>query len=138
MLLYCIAIPIFLALIMNLIIYIFKLNKNEEKYFKPYIIGIIWTVLFGILGYVYYLLYELNKNINIGSISIIILLLYSLSYPFLIYINKDNILLYNMICLILSFIVSLIVLSYSKYIFIYLIPLLLWINYINIIFIIKK
>jgi hypothetical protein len=138
MLLYCIGIPIILALILNLIIYIFKLNKNEEKDINPYIIGTIWTVLFGILGYVYYLLYELNKSINIGSISIIILLLYSLSYPFLIYINKDNILLYNMICLILSFIVSLIVLSYSKYIFIYLIPLLLWINYINIVFIIKK
>lgn len=143
MLLYCILVPIFLALIINLIIYIFGYYKKINTHSNPfipagYIVGIIWTLLLGILGYVYYLLYMLNNNINIGNLSIIILILYCLSYPFFIFMNQNHILLYNMIGLILSFIVSLTVIFYSKYIFIYMIPLLLWISYVNIIFIIKK
>jgi tryptophan-rich sensory protein len=143
MLYYNILIPVILAVIINLIIYIFGYYKKIEDDSNPfipagYIIGFIWTFLLGILGYVNYLLYRLNNNINIGNLSIIILILYSLTYPFLIYIKKNNVLLLNMIGLILSFIVALIVILYSKYIFMYLIPLLLWISYVNIVFIIKK
>lgn len=143
MLLYSILIPVFLAIIINLIIYIFgyfKKIKSEPNPYIPagYIVGLIWTFLLALLGYIHYLLYSLNNSTNIGTISVIFLILYSLSYPFLIYIKENSLLLFNMIGLILSFIVALIVISYSKYIFIYLIPLLLWIIYVNIVFIIKN
>jgi tryptophan-rich sensory protein len=66
MLAYHILIPVISAIIMNGIIYALHLNKINSKelnklYIPPgYIIGIIWTILFALLGYVHYLLYKLN------------------------------------------------------------------------------
>lgn len=141
--LYHIFIPVLAALIMNGIIYIFKLNKDNKEldnYFIPegYIIGIIWTLIFALLGYVHYLLYTIDNKINIGSISVIILMLLYLLYPLIIAFKKKYFKLVNLISLILGYIVSLIILGYSKYIFIYMIPLLAWISYVNIVYLIKE
>ena len=141
--LYHIFIPVLVALIMNGIIYIFKLNKDNkelENYFIPkgYIIGIIWTLIFALLGYVHYLLYTIDNKINIGSISVIILMLLYLLYPLIIAFKKKYFKLVNLISLILGYIVSLIILGYSKYIFIYMIPLLVWISYVNVVYLIEK
>lgn len=141
--LYHIFIPVLAALIMNGIIYIFKLNKDNkelENYFIPkgYIIGIIWTLIFALLGYVHYLLYTIDNKINIGSVSVIILMFFYLLYPLIIAFKKKYFKLVNLISLILGYIVSLVILGYSKYIFIYMIPLLLWISYVNIVYLIKE
>ena len=141
--LYHVFIPVLAALIMNGIIYIFKLNKDNkelENYFIPkgYIIGIIWTLIFALLGYVHYLLYTIDNKINIGSVSVIILMFLYLLYPLIIAFKKKYFKLVNLISLILGYIVSLIILGYSKYIFIYMIPLLLWISYVNIVYLIKE
>jgi len=140
MLVYHILIPVICAIIMNGIIYTLKLNKinskDSNKLYIPqgYIIGIIWTIIFGLLGYVHYLLYKLNNNINFGSVSVALLILFCLSYPVINAINVKHGYFLNLISLILSFIVSLIVMMYSKYIFLYLIPLLIWVSYVNVIF----
>jgi tryptophan-rich sensory protein len=136
---YFILIPVIAGIIMNGIIYTFKLYPKihqEVNVFVPgYIIGIIWIVLLAILGYVNYLLYIIDNKINFGVLFNIILSLFLISYPILNSLSKNSyILLYNIIALILSFTFTLIVILYSKYKFIYLIPLLIWLSYINIIY----
>lgn len=133
--LYHILIPVILALIMNGIIYIFKLyKKNNNKYLPPgYIIGIVWIFILALLGYSHYLLYSIN-NISIGSIAIAILITFCILYPLITGLIEKIFSLMNLITLILSFIVALIVISYSKYIFLYLIPLIIWVSYVNIIY----
>ena len=140
MLAYHILIPVICAIIMNGIIYGLKLNKiylkdSNKLYIPPgYVIAIIWTIIFALLGYAHYLLYKINNNINFGSAAIVLLILFCLSYPVINAINVKHGYFLNLISLILSFVVSLIVIMYSKYIFLYLIPLLIWFSYVNIIF----
>ena len=139
-LIYNISIPIILALIMNGIIFFFKLNKEQKKNsYLPegYIIGIIWVILLGLLGYIHYLLYNKNKMITISSLSIIFLILLCISYPIITNLKVKNGLLLNLITLIVSFIVALMIITESKYIFIYIIPLLIWASYVNIVFTIE-
>ena len=133
-------IPIFLAIMMNGIIYFFKLNKDQinNPYLpKGYIIGIVWTIILGLLGYTHYLLYEKNKMITITSLSLIILILFCILYPVFTNLKVKSGLLLNLITLIFSFIVSLMIIIESKYIFMYMIPLLGWVCYVNIIFTIQ-
>jgi tryptophan-rich sensory protein len=154
---YNISIPVFLAIIMNGIIYTFGINKevdkennkdkkndkkNEErkddnklKFLPPgYIVGAIWVLIFALLGYSHYLAYNVTNSINFGSLSIIILILYSLAYPLITGLKPENSDLYNIIALILSFSCALIISLFSKYILLYILPLLLWVSYVNIVF----
>lgn len=142
MILYHIFIPVIAAIIMNGIIYTFQLNNYSTKKINPYlppgyIIGIVWIFILGLLGYAHYLLYDIHKNINIGSISIALLILFCILYPLITGLREKSGLLMNLISLILSFIVSLIVITYSKYIFLYIIPLIIWVSYVNIVCVIE-
>ena len=130
MLSFHVLLPVFCAIFMNGIIYTFRLNNNNNnKRFLPpgYMIGIIWTILFSLLGYVHYRLYSLNNKMNFGSISIVLFILFALAYPLMSGYFM------NVISLILSFILSLIVMMYSKHIVVFLIPLLLWVSYVNLV-----
>ena len=136
-----ILIPIFVALIVNYLIFSYGWNKvYKKKQVNPllppgYIVGLIWMILFGILGYVHYRLYKLNNKSNIATIYIILFIIFCLAYPFLTNgLEEKKVLLLNLITLILAFILSLIVITYSRDIFYYLIPLLLWATYVNIIY----
>ena len=134
MLAYHILIPVFCAIVMNM-----YMNNNKPKpkdllYLPPgYLIGLIWTIIFALLGYVHYLLYNLNNRTNYGSASIIFILLFSLFYPVINAMNAKYGYFLNLISLILSFVVSLIVIRYSLHIFLYLIPLLVWVSFVNLI-----
>lgn len=107
-----------------------------NPYLPPgYIIGLIWIIIFGFLGYAYYLLINKNKTYNLGSISIIILWIFCLLYPFLTngFSNKYISIILNILTLFFSLIVGLIVFLESKYIFLYLLPLIFWAIYVNIV-----
>lgn len=128
-------IPIIIALITNSILYIGKTNKVKSNPYIPpgYIVGSVWCILFGILGYIHYLLYKSNNSISVASISVILFIIFSLAYPFITKSFTDNVDLLNIISLILAFILAIIIIIKSKYIFLYTIPLLLWISYVNIV-----
>ena len=101
-------------------------EKDEEYISREHMILGIWIILIGFLGYAYYL--ALN---NISSISILLLIIYSLSYPF-ITMNKNNIEIesLNIIYIIITYFIFLLVLSENSKAAIYILPLLLWIIYI--------
>lgn len=129
---YHVLIPVFSAIAMNVIIYAFGWNKNmkrDDDLPPGYIIGTIWTVIFALLGYVHYRLYALKNNTNFGSASVVLFILFSLAYPALI--SSINGCFLNFISLILSFALSLIVMMYSRHIFLFMIPLLVWVSYVN-------
>ena len=133
--------PIALAIIMNIIIYYFGWNKNylkddykNIKLIPPgYIIGIIWILIFGFLGYAHYLLYIKKRNFTFGMLLIELVILFCLAYPILTSgLKKINFALYlNYITLLLAFILGFIVFNESKIVLIYILPLILWSVYIN-------
>jgi tryptophan-rich sensory protein len=136
MLAYHVLIPVFCAVAMNVYIYKYRLNKraSENKYLPPgFIIGVIWTIIFALLGYVHYRLYKLDNRINFGSMSIVVFICFSLFYPVVNAINEKHGYFMNLISLILSFVLGVVVLDYSRNVFLYLIPLLTWVSFVNLI-----
>ena len=125
-----ILVPIILAIILNFYIYIQGWNNDNQKNSKlppGYIIGSIWIIILGLLGYIHFLLYP-----SVYSWFIVLTILYCLSYPFLTsgLQNTDNNY-FNLIALILAIIVTIIM--YYKSNIIYSIPFLLWTFYVNIV-----
>lgn len=137
---YHILIPVIAAIIMNGIIYTFGINKammseKQNPYIPPgYIIGIIWVIILGLLGYVHYLLYEKYNSITFSSLLIIFVILFCISYPLITGLKAKSGLLLNLLTLILAFSTGLLIICQSKYIFMYLIPLIVWASYVNIAF----
>jgi tryptophan-rich sensory protein len=142
-----ILIPIICAILVNMTIYGLGLNKNVKKEYSKYsfkygsVIGIIWMIIFGFIGYAYYLLYkESNKYFTIGTISIILFLIFSLSYPIVTNRFTQLVDILNMISLFLAFMLTIIVCNEywkstkSIKILIYMTPLLAWLLFVNIYF----
>lgn len=93
---------------------------------REYIILGIWTILIGFLGYSYYLM----RN-NISSVAIIIIIIYTLSYPFItLGKNRIEIESLNIIYILIAYVIFLLVLSENSNAALYILPLLLWIVYI--------
>ena len=125
-----ILVPIILAIVLNFYIYTQGWNNDNEKNSKlppGYIIGSIWIIILGLLGYIHFLLYPSGY-----SWFIVLTILYCLSYPFLTkgLQNTDNNY-FNLIALLLAIIVTIIM--YYKSNIIYAIPFLLWTFYVNIV-----
>jgi len=136
-----IIIPIILALTINLITYItgtWRMRDNEPNKLLPpgFVVGTVWMILFGILGYVLYLL----RGNAAGSMVTIIFLIYALAYNYLP-VSLFN--LWNLIALLLAFMIVITVLltepstKFTKYVLL-LSPLLAWTIYVNVIFSLKK
>jgi len=141
-LLYSILIPVITAIMMNGIIYTFGIIKKNKSIRNPlippgYVIGTIWIIIFGLLGYVHYLLYKLKNGISFTSIFLIFVFLFCISYPLITGFKEKSGLLLNLITLILAFILGMLVIIESKYIFLYIIPLILWAAYVNIAYVIQ-
>ena len=136
--LFHILLPIILAILLNGLIYYLGWNNSSLKLkhtiLPPgYIIGIVWIIIFGLLGYVHYLLYKLKGKFSIYSNIIVLFLIFCLAYPFLTNgLKEGNANILNLITLILSFVIGLIVITQSVKAFYYIIPLLLWASYVNI------
>jgi len=93
---------------------------------REYIILGIWAILIGFLGYSYYLM----RN-NISSVAIIIIIIYTLTYPFItLGKNSNQIEFLNIIYILITYIIFLLVLSENSNAALYILPLLLWIVYI--------
>jgi hypothetical protein len=93
---------------------------------REYIILGIWVILIGFLGYSYYLM----RN-NISSVAIIIIVIYTLIYPFItLGKNRIEIESLNIIYILITYIIFLLVLSENSNASLYILPLLLWIVYI--------
>ena len=93
---------------------------------REYIILGIWAILIGFLGYSYYLM----RN-NISSVAIIIIIIYTLTYPFItLGKNRNQIEFLNIIYILIAYVIFLLVLSENSNAAIYILPLLLWIVYI--------
>jgi tryptophan-rich sensory protein len=144
--LYHILVPVLAAIIMNGVIYTFGMNKYSDKtekskinpYIPPgYVIGTIWVIILGLLGYLHYLIYKKYESITFTSLLIVFVILFCISYPLITGLRVKSGLLLNLITLILAFILALFVITESKYMFIYLIPLLVWASYVNIAFTIQ-
>ena len=137
--------PIFLSSIINLLFYTTN-KKNEQdkssitqrknlKYLPPgYIIGAVWTILLGLMGYVYALLDRKNKNSTNEKSLLIFLVILCLLYPIL---TKNASLRYaknyNYVTLIVVLVVLHAIYNTHPSISKYLIPLLFWVSYVNII-----
>lgn len=93
---------------------------------REYIILSIWAILIGFLGYSFYLM----RN-NISCVAIIIIIIYTLAYPF-ITLGKNRIQIesLNIIYILITYIIFLLVLSENSNASVYILPLLLWITYI--------
>ena len=137
---YHVFVPIFLALAMNGWIYAIGLNKYSQRDTENplipsgYIIAIIWTILFGLMGYTHYLLHNAN---SVASWSLVGLIGFCLAYPLITGLQVKSGLLLNLAALVLSFVVSMLVLKESVYAFYWLIPLLVWTIYVNAAFVIQ-
>jgi len=93
---------------------------------REYIILGIWAILIGFLGYSYYLM----RN-NISSVAIIIIIIYTLTYPLItLGKNRNQIEFLNIIYILITYIIFLLVLSENSNASLYILPLLLWIVYI--------
>ena len=138
--LYHVSIPILLAVAMNGWIYSVGLNKyskteKQSPLIPPgYIIAIIWTLLFGLMGYTHYLLGNAN---SVASWSLVGLVGFCLLYPLITGLRVKSGLLMNLAALVLSFVVALLVIKESVYAFYWLIPLLAWTIYVNAVFVIE-
>ena len=108
--------PVIVAVLVNGYVFsFFKPSPPSNKYIPPgYVVGFIWVFLFGLLGYVHYLLYSNNKFV--ASWSIVFLLCFCIGYPFFTngFKNKRVSKMLDVGSLILSLIVSMIVLYYSS------------------------
>jgi len=134
---------IFIPIILSFIINIFNFRKSNNylikqkklKYLPPgSIIGTVWIILLGLFGYVYGLLENNNKNMTLQKILIILLTIFCLLYTILTAnstqrFSKN----YNYLTLIFGLIVYYSIYKQSSKISYYLIPLLCWILYVNII-----
>ena len=132
-----IIVPIILASVINLISYLIgwrmKENKQTRNKLLPpgYVVGIVWTLLFGLLGYVLYLL----RNNAAATLVTITFLIYALAYNYLPVSLFD---LWNLIALLLAFMIIFTILLTEKYsqgtYILLLAPLIAWTTYVNIIF----
>lgn len=122
-----------LAIMTNIIIYKKQIAKNQKsKYIPPgYIVGSIWVLLFGILGYV---IYRLHNYTSFASISIYAFILFSVLYPFMTKLSPGSLSdIFNKIALGLAYMVCYLVYSENPEVAIYLLPLFFWITYVNIV-----
>lgn len=123
--------PISLAIVVNLLIYTFDLVPSQppNKMIPPgYIVGSIWTVLFGLLGYIHY---RLGNYSSYASICIYVFIGYSLLYPFLTRLENTN--MYNKIAWVLASLCSLLIYYENHRLIPYIIPLFAWVTYVNIV-----
>lgn len=125
-------IPIIIALVLNFIISSKKWDEGKKNSLLPPgpYVGIIWMIILVSLGNAHYLLYQ-KSNITFASIYLIIVILYCVSYPIITQLNKKKGATLNVIALIMTAILLLVVYEESSEAFVYILPLFVWISFVN-------
>jgi len=136
-----------LALGMNAVVYglgwnqesrnrVYSKQEKEVMALLPpgYVIGGVWMFLFGLFGYVHYLLYVMQHKISTACVLVELLVLFCLLYPVLTSLQDSSLTrVLNLLSLVFGFIVGLVVITVSVDAFWYLVPYLLWTFYVSIV-----
>ena len=124
-------IPVAIALILNYVIFVKKWDNNKNSLLPsaPYI-GLIWLGILVSLGQAHYLLYK-KSNITFASVYLIGVILYCVSYPIITQLDKKKGSVMNIIAMIITSILLLVVYEESSEAFIYVLPLFIWISFVN-------
>lgn len=124
-----------LAIAINTMIYnkqFVNTKPQTSKYLPPgYIVGSIWVLLFGLLGYI---IYRLQNYTSVASISIYGFILFSVLYPFITKLSPGSLSdMFNKIAFLLACSVCYLVYSENPGLTLYLLPLFFWMVYVNIV-----
>lgn len=133
-------VPVLAAFLMNTFIYLIPgfYRSVPIKGLPPgYVIGIIWMIIFALLGYAHYLLYMKKRALTSGCIALELLLVFSILYPVFTGLNPKSGLIYNLLSLVLAFVTGIVVVQESRTALAYLVPYLLWVFYVNAFFVLK-
>jgi tryptophan-rich sensory protein len=132
-----ILIPVLSAIVVNAIIYLKQWNSSSEEdvsrsnLLPPgWAIGLIWTFIFALLGYLHYTLTR-DSFFSLASLAVVVLILFCLAYPFMTSgLQEKNAKVLNTTTLILVAIVMWIV-PHSIQISWPLLPILVWASFVN-------
>lgn len=140
-----ILLPIIIAFLINTNMYRNESMPIDIKYLPPgYIIGIVWIILLGLMGYVLYLLtskYKIKSlknslyiNFNYRIFLILFLIILCIMYPYLTSLYDERFMKnYNYLSLIIALYVFYELSRVSYEISKYLIPLILWLGYVSLV-----
>ena len=135
--------PVALGIFMNFNIYYFKINRGSNStgmqqrknpLIPPgYVIGPIWVFLLGCMGMAHYIasISTVASQTNYAVLCLEFLIAFSILYPILTGL-KNNSYFFLLLSLAITLGTSLIVRFYSLSAFYYLVPLILWVIYVNI------
>jgi tryptophan-rich sensory protein len=138
------------AVIFNILYYVLGIYGHGKKHtiykhnkFLPpgFLIGIIWIVVFGSLGYSWYLSFvgdpellhneEFPRGWSQAPILTIVVAAYCLLYPFIAnYVHEKYIPLLNFIGLIMAYALGIVVIQEYVAAFWYVLPLIVWTTYV--------
>lgn len=125
--------PILLAIAVNAIVFYYWDSKSRQKEKRSPLpgafIGIVWVILFGLLGYSRYLL--VSSGAMYESYVVTFVLVFCILYPFYTNGMSVNIALANTISFIVIFCGAIVVYSASTTAFAYYVPTMLWVAFVN-------
>ena len=126
-----ILVPVFLACVINAWIYSTGLQKGASKTpgLPPgYVVGIVWIVLFAMLGYAHYLLRKIGSPASWGIVALISL---CLLYPFITGLKRREGKTWDQISLLVGLLVAFWAMQWSMEAFYWIVPYLLWVAYVR-------
>jgi tryptophan-rich sensory protein len=129
--------PVLAAGLVNALTFSRKLAIT--KYRNPLIppgpiVGLVWLILLGLLGYVHFKLYT-QTGVSEATVTIVFFILYCLAYPTLISLSTNpNVMIFlNVVALGFALLVTVRVFAEDSSLVPYLLPLLTWTSYVNIV-----
>ena len=129
--------PVLAAGLVNALSFSRKLpiTKYKNPWIPPGpIVGLVWLVLLGLLGYVHFKLYK-KSGVSVATVTIVVFILYCLAYPSLtsFYADSKAPTFLNVVALGSALLVTFRVFAQDSSLVPYLVPLLAWTTYVNIV-----
>jgi tryptophan-rich sensory protein len=129
--------PVLAAGLVNALVFSRKLpiTKYKNPWIPPGpIVGLVWFVLLGLLGYVHFKLYK-KTGVSVATVTIVVFILYCLAYPTLTSLNPTQTAMtfLNIVALGSALLVTVRVFAQDSSLVPYLVPLLAWTTYVNIV-----